>query len=231
MASSGLHREKHLLTLGILRVDERYANLPRPGPILQLFLTNLRNRPLRAANIKSMRESILSMYHSLISGSKSFPVIPFKGYLSSVQMVTPFVQTEQEQRENDTPSPLTDAPAGVMVPAADSSSSPPTMMTPVLPERTAMAALKADRRNCVRNMDLDGSTFTRVISTVYRSDSTERANRWRVTDYSTDGHVLMSALCQFTKNSAQCAKTSAQRKRKVTEEESSLSAPKKRLRL
>ncbi|XP_067444968.1 uncharacterized protein [Thunnus thynnus] len=231
MASSGLHREKHLLTLGILRVDARYANLPRPEPILQLFLTNLRNRPLNTANINSMRESILSMYHSLITGSKTFPVIPFKGCLRSVQTVTPFLRTEQEQRENTTPSPLTDAPAGVMVPAAGSSSSPPTMITPVLPERTAFAALKADRRNCVRSMEFDGSTFTRVISTVYCSESTEMANRWRVTDYSTDGHVLMSALCQFTKNSAQCARTSTRTKRKVTEEESSLSAPKKRLRL
>ncbi|CAK6963930.1 uncharacterized protein LOC121896739, partial [Scomber scombrus] len=157
-----------------------------------MFMTNLRNRPLSAANVDSMKDSILSMYHNLITGSKSFPVIPFKGSLRSLQTVK--LSGQIETKENTTPSPLLFMPAGVMVPPATSSFSPPTMKTPVLPERTAITALKADRRNCVCSMEFDGSNFVRVISTVYRSESTELTNRWRVTDYSTDGQVLMSVL-------------------------------------
>ncbi|XP_044042645.1 uncharacterized protein LOC122871514 [Siniperca chuatsi] len=233
MASAGLRREKYLLTLGIVRVlDERYVVLPRPGPVLQMILTNLRNRPLSSTNMDSMCKSILSLYHSLVTGSKDFPLISFKGFFRSLQTTTPFVRTKQSRRENTTPSPFTGAPAGMIVRTATSSSSPPNMLTPVLPEKTELGALKADRRNSVRNMEFDGSTVTRVISTVYRSESTELTNRWRVTDYGANGHVLMSVLCQFTKKSAQYAVTPRQEKRKDTEEECSSQSPsKKRLRL
>ena len=191
-------------------------------------MTNLRNRPLSTTNVDSMKDFILSMYHNLITGSKSFPVIPFKGSLRTVQMVKLPEQTEPKE---NTPSPVPLMPAGVMVPPATLSSSPPTMKTPVLPERTAIAVLKADRRNCVCSVEFDGRNFVRVISTVYRSESTELTNRWRVTDYSTDGQVLMSVLCQFSRDSAVCAKTSVQRKRKHRQEESSLPAPKRSLRV
>lgn len=60
------------------------------------------------------------------------------------------------------------------------------------------------------------TTFpTRVISTVYQTEDTEMTNRWRVTDYSADGRVLMSVLCRFLKTSAKGAKrkTTASRAR------------------
>lgn len=200
-----------------------------------MIVTNLRNRPLRSTNLKSMCKSVLSLYHSLVTGSRDFPLIPFKGFFRSLQMTTPFAHPKRSRRENTAPSPLTDAPAGVMVPTAGSTSSPPDILTPVLPEKTELGALKADSRNCVRNVDFDGSTVTRVISTVYSSESSELTNRWRVTDYAADGHILMSVLCHFVRKSAQFAKTPRQEKRKDAEEEgsgsSSQSPPKKRLRL
>ncbi|XP_071322631.1 uncharacterized protein [Trachinotus anak] len=235
MASSAFLREKHLLTIGILRLlDDRYADLPRPGRVLQLIVTNLRNRPLSSTDVESMRDSIMSLYHNLITGSKDFPVIPFKGSFRSRQTDTPFEHVEVERRENTMPSPLMEGPAGIMAPAAAFTSATSPILTPVLPERTEPGGLRADRRNCVRRVEFDDKTVTRVISPVYRSESTELTNRWRVSDYRADGHVLMSVLCKFTKESAQCAKTQRKRKRKGTEEVttgSSLSPPKKRLRV
>lgn len=88
----------------------------------------------------------MSLYHNLITGSKDFPLIQFKGSPRSRQTVTPFVNVEQ--RENTTPFPLIEGPSGMMVPTAGSRSSPPAILIPVLPERTELRALKADRRNC-----------------------------------------------------------------------------------
>lgn len=212
------------------------GRLVRPTQILQIISTNLRNRPLSRSNIDSIYESIPSLYHSLVTGSKDFPLIPVKGLYSSRLMFTPFPHSRQSQRENTPPSPLTEEPVGLMVPTAGSSSPPPNILTTVLPEKTEIEALKADRRNCVRSLEFDGSTVTRVISTVYRTESAELTNCWRVTDYTADGHLLMSVLCRFTKVSTKCAKTPKQGKRKDTEEESSsssssLSPPKKRLRV
>ncbi|XP_018518231.1 uncharacterized protein LOC108891411 [Lates calcarifer] len=241
MPSTGFHREKHLLTLGIVRVlDDRYADLLRHNQVVQLIVTNLRNRPLSRSTINSMSKSIASLYHSLVTGSKDFPSVPLEGFLRPRLMATPFAKAGQRQGENATPSPLTEAPAGMMVPAAGSCSS--HILFPPLPEKAELAALRADRRNCVRTVESDSSSVTRVISTVFRTDSTELTNRWRVTDYSSDGHTLMSVLCQFTEKSAQCAMTQSKRKREettstsntsttTTTSSSSFSPPKKRLRV
>ncbi|KAM7370201.1 hypothetical protein PAMP_011472 [Pampus punctatissimus] len=226
MASAGSSREKHLLTACILGLEGGHDDLPLPSRILQMFVTNLRNRPLSSANIESIRESILSLYHNLITGSKEFPVIPYTGFFRSYELSTPFPPIEQERRENSAPSPLTEGPSGVMVPTARFGSSPQTVLTPVLPERADLAVLKGDRRNCVCNLELDGRAVTRVISPVYCSESTELVNRWRLTDYTADGHTLMSVFCRFTKDSTNCSKTLSKRvKRKAAEEESSSCTP------
>lgn len=229
-----LNQSSHVILTNVTHVSLSLtflsAALPRPGRVLQLILTNLRNRPLSGANVDSMRESILSLYHNLITGSKDFPLIPFKGSFRSRQTTTPFVEVEPQQRENTTLAPLLEAPSGIMVPTASSRSAP--ILTPVLPEKTELGALKGDRRNCVRHVEVGGRTVTRVISPVYRSESTELTNRWRVSDYEADGQVLMSVLCRFVKESTQCAQT-LRKKRKDAEEDSSssLSPSKKRLRV
>ncbi|XP_034410437.1 uncharacterized protein LOC117745925 [Cyclopterus lumpus] len=221
-------REKYMLTIIIDRVlDDRYVNLPRSDLILQLLFTNLRNRPLSTDNIDSMRDSILSLYHNLITGCKEYPIIPFKGLFNPRLLIKAF--GKQEQRENATPCPLMEAPPGLMVPPADSSFPPPPVMTPPLPEQAELEALKADRRNVVRRMQVDGRTVTRVISPMYRSYSTELKNRWRVSDYREDGQVLMSALCRFPKGSLLCAPT--QRRGSKRKDSSSPSPPVKRLRV
>ncbi|XP_056260320.1 uncharacterized protein LOC130186961 isoform X2 [Seriola aureovittata] len=194
------------------------ADLPRPGRILQLIVTNLRNRPLSSTNIESMRDFILSLYHNLITSSKDFPVIPFKGTFRSRQLATPFDEVAQERVENTTPSPPVEGPSGLMAPPAASRSVTSPILTPVLPEKTDPGRLKADRRNYVRRIEFDDKTVTRVISPVYRSESTELTNRWRVSDYSADGQVLMSVLCKFAKESTWCARTQMKKKRKDTEE-------------
>ncbi|GLD47579.1 uncharacterized protein AKAME5_002719400 [Lates japonicus] len=163
------------------------ADLLRHNQVVQLIVTNLRNRPLSRSTINSMSKSIVGLYHSLVTGSKDFPSLPLFTYC--------FTSCE------------------------------------------ARLQLRVDRRNCVCTVESDGSSVTRVISTVFRTDSTELTNRWRVTDYSSDGHTLMSVLCQFTEKSAQCAMTQSKREREETTStststtSSSFSPPKKRLRV
>ncbi|KAL3307450.1 hypothetical protein Ciccas_014034, partial [Cichlidogyrus casuarinus] len=132
------------------------------------------------------------------------------------------------QRENTTPSPSTDSPAGMMVlPAGSRLHS--QILTPVLPEKVAIYVLKAARRNCVHSLDVNSLIVTRVISAVYHTKDTEMTNSWRITDSSSEGRVIMSVLCQFLKRFAQSMK------RKATKEESSSSRsptpPKKHFRL
>ncbi|KAK2900036.1 hypothetical protein Q8A73_013165 [Channa argus] len=229
-------REKHRMIFAIDRVlDDTYAALPTPvNQTVQMVLINLRNRPLSKANITSMSDSVLSLYHSLITGNKDFPVISCERAFNSSVITTPFPNTQQSQRENTRPSPLTLAPAGVVVPTGGSSSSPPTIWTPVHPEKAELRALKADRRNCVRNMEFCGSSFTRVISAVFRSDNSELDNYWRVTDYSADGHILMSVLCRFNKKTAQFAATQREGVRRgdrKEEDSSNMPPPRMHLRL
>ncbi|KAL3976199.1 ATP-dependent RNA helicase DDX59 [Sarotherodon galilaeus] len=219
MTSANLDREMHLLSLFIERVkDQRYAELVSPTISRQMVVINLRNRQLTNSHLDSMSHLVLTLYHNLVTGSKDFPHILFKGLFHRDQVTTPFVHVRLSQRENTTPSPPTDSPAGMMLPPAGSSSHP-RFLTPVLPEKAALAVLKADRRNCVRTLTVDGLPVTRVISTVYRTVDTEMTNRWRVTDYSADGRVLMSVLCRFLKTSAKGAK------RKAPEEENSIRSP------
>ncbi len=193
------------------------------------MVTNLRNRPLSSTSVDSLRECVLSLYHNLITGSKDFPPIEFRGSFRTRLTATPFPQVEQERRENATSSLLL-GPSGRLEP---SSSTARPMLTPVLPERAELEALKADRRNCVRRVEVDGRTVTRVISPVYSTESTVLTNLWRLSDYRADGQVLMSVLCRFTKESAQCARTRQRQKRKHTETSSSCSRPppEKRMRV
>lgn len=120
--------------------------LPRPR-VLQLIVTNMRNRSLSSTAMGSRRESFLSLYHNLTTGSNDFPLIHFKGTFHSCQMVKAIVDVEQEQRENTTPSPFVEGPSSLMLPTAGSRSTHRTILTPVLLERTELGALMADRRN------------------------------------------------------------------------------------
>nr|XP_046233407.1 uncharacterized protein LOC124052790 [Scatophagus argus] len=233
MASSVLRREKYLLYIGVDRVvDDRYDALPLPRQVLELEVTNLRNRPLSNASVNSLRESVLGLYHNLVTGSKDFPPIPFSGSFASSLRCTPFVRVAQAQKENTSPCPLMAAPSGLVPPLTQSISSDQIVLTPVLPEKADMEALKADRRNCVRPTQVDGKTVTRVISPVYHVDTIETPNCWRVSDYREDGQVLMSVFCQFTRDFAQYTKPRQQtRKRKNTDTESSSSRLSKRMRV
>ncbi|CAI5677724.1 unnamed protein product [Oreochromis niloticus] len=228
MSSSGVRREQYLLSIGVTRIlDERYAELVSSVSVRQMFVTNLRNRPLSPSHVDSMENLVLSLYHNLVTGTKAFPYIAFRGFFNKLQLRTPFTHVPESQRENNTPSPPTDSPAGLMVlPAGSHLRS--RLLTPLLPEKADLSVLKADRRNCVCTLHVDGRTITRVISTVYCTEEREMTNRWRVTDYTSDGRVIMSVLCQFLKRFTQGAK------RKPAEEESSSRSPpppRKRLRL
>lgn len=158
--------------------------------------------------------TIPSLYHNFITGSKDFPLIAVRGFLNSLLLDIPFKKTT----ENTKPSHLMLAPAGLMVPPPGSSLLP-NILTPVHPEKTEVGVLKADRRNVVRTMTFKGISFTRVISLVYSLENTELPNLWRVTDYTTDGKVLMSVLCRFTGRMGQRILTEAPGKRRNREEE------------
>jgi len=106
------------------------AALPLPDDVLQLEITNLRNR-----------DSVLSLYHNLITGSKDYPIIPYKGFFIAQLFFKAFAN--QEQRANSTPGPLMEAPSGLVVPPAGSSSAPAPVLTPALSEQAELGALKA----------------------------------------------------------------------------------------
>ncbi|KAM3614645.1 uncharacterized protein V6R79_017404 [Siganus canaliculatus] len=207
-------RERYILTVGNIRLLGDYdVALPWPGP--RLVVTNLRNRPLLATTVNSLRECLLSLHHNLVTGSRDFPLIPFEGYFLFWQKVRPFGCLKLETMENHTPSDLVMEPPGLVVPTTDPRSAGPTLLLPVHPERTEPVAL-LDHRNCVRSVVVDGRTLTRVISPVYRSDHSELANRWRVSDYTVEGRLVMSVLCQFTKR----AEEPERRRRKSRPEQS-----------
>lgn len=204
--------------------------LPPTAPVLQMGLINVRNRPLSKSNVESMSQTIPSLYHCLVTGSKDFPVIRHQAVFLSSLVATPFPKSEQKPKENTAPTRLTSAPAGLMVPAAGSRSSPANILMPPHPEKAELRVLRTDQRNCVRSMEFGGSTVTRVISTVYRPDLTELSNCWRVSDYDADGHVLMSVLCQFTKKCADGVPAPTEGKRKKPDDDGH-SPPRKRLRV
>lgn len=170
---------------------------------------NLRNRPLSSRHLDSMRQSILTLYHDFATGSKHFPVIDFIGYFSHAKLHAGF----RRRTENKKSTRYILAPTGSMVPPAGSSCTA-AFLTPVLPEWAELGAVKADGRNFVQTVKFKGLTFTRVISTVYSPDGSELLNRWRVTDYTLYGHVIMSALCYFTDEFGDKELTPIQRRRK-----------------
>ncbi|CAI5697133.1 unnamed protein product [Oreochromis niloticus] len=230
MATPGLQRQQYLLSLGINRIlDGRYADLVKPLSVRQMVVTNLRKRPLSPSHLDSMKDLVLSLYHHLVTGSKDFPHVAFRGHLDTDELETTFRPVLQSRRENTTPSPLTDSPDGMVV-LPPGSRLTSQILTPVLPDKANIFVLKADRRNCVRTLEVNGLTVNRVISAVYRTEDcdTEMTNIWRVTDYSSEGNVIMSVLCRFPRKFAQRAK------RKATEEKSSSRSPappRKRFRL
>lgn len=163
------------------------------------MVTNLRNRPVSSTSVESIRNSFLSLYHNLITGSRDFPLIQYKGTYGFTRTVMPFLDVEQDLRENTCPSPLMEGPSGLIILTEESRSAHRTILTPVLPERTELGVLMADHRNCIPKVELDGKTMTRVISPVFRSESSQLTNRWRVSDFRADGQTLMSVLWQTTK--------------------------------
>ncbi|XP_074477762.1 uncharacterized protein LOC141759545 isoform X1 [Sebastes fasciatus] len=228
-------REIYLLSASIRRLlDDRYASLIRPGQVLHLVVTNLRNRPLSRASVESMGESLVCMYHNLITGFNDFPLVPHRGRLRVRRVATPFARRRQRHRENTRPSPPEEAPPGLIVLAPPPGHTLPTILTPGIPERADLGILMGDHRNHVRCVEVDGRTVTRVVSLVYRSDGTQLRNRWRVSDYGADGQVLMSTLCKFnTETQSPSPSPIPRQKRKVAEEGSSgrPSLPEKRLRV
>lgn len=233
MVPAGVRRETHLLTLGIRSLDVRFAALPLLAPVLQLKITNLRNRPLCSTAIDSIRETCLSLYHSFVTGSTHFPHVPYKGFFRTVTLFSPFQVDEdgykagRSQLENIRPSPVMDQPPGLMpspVPRAFQ-----TLLLPAHAERRSGLTLTPRCR--LRRVTLEDWTVTRVISPVYYADGTKLRNRWRVTDYHTDGHMLMSVVCRFINLSLPSVETP--KKRGLSEEDDSDSNPrqKKRLRL
>ncbi|XP_074478052.1 uncharacterized protein LOC141759678 [Sebastes fasciatus] len=228
-------REIYLLSASIRRLlDDRYASLIRPGQVLHLVVTNLRNRPLSRASVESMGESLVCMYHNLITGFNDFPLVPHRGRLRVRRVATPFARRRQRHRENTRPSPPEEAPPGLIVLAPPPGHTLPTILTPGIPERADLGILMGDHRNHVRCVEVDGRTVTRVVSLVYRSDGTQLRNRWRVSDYGADGQVLMSTLCKFnTETQSPSPSPIPRQKRKVAEGGSSgrPSLPEKRLRV
>ncbi|CAK6981093.1 uncharacterized protein LOC111847890 [Scomber scombrus] len=69
-----------------------------PSKVLQMIVTNLRNRPVSSTNslMESMRETVLSLYHNLITSSKKFPFIPYRGFFCCSVLSTAFKHIEQE---------------------------------------------------------------------------------------------------------------------------------------
>nr|XP_043868834.1 uncharacterized protein LOC122758634 [Solea senegalensis] len=183
MAPFWINREKHTLILGISEVlDDRYAaDLPVTRRILKLSVTNKMMGPLSRTSLLSLKDSILSLYHNLCTGSKEYPIIPYAGVSHTAQRSSFVIE---EDVESITLS---------------------TIFTPVIPRWLQQGWLRVERRNRVQHIVVDGKPVTRVISPVFLSDGSERRNCWRVSDYGANGHMIVSVLCKFTAKSANYA--------------------------
>ncbi|XP_047424473.1 uncharacterized protein LOC124995821 [Mugil cephalus] len=200
-----------------------FVDLIEPDTVLQMFVTNVRNRPLTVINIDSLTKSVLSLYHNLLTGRRDYPLIEARVGMGLMFESTLHETMKQPNWENaPPPGPLPPAP-GVPV---------RKIYTPAIPETADMEVLRGDRRNCVRTMEYrDESTYTRVISPVYRPQDTELTNRWRVTDYDSSGELVMSALCRFKRCSVRLANSKRRREEECSSTASSTSPPKKRARV
>lgn len=182
--------------------------------------------------VVSLSQTVMSLYHNLITGSTDFPLIHFDGPISVRQDFAPFVQVEN--REN-VRHPLMSRPPGLMVPRRGYTSR--TILTPTLPERVELRVL-GNSWSRVHTLMVDGGMIRRVISTVHDCDLSVIPNRWRVTDYTENGQCLMSVLCRFTNVFTWSTERPKKRSRSHEEEgededgeSSSQSQPKKRLRV
>ncbi|XP_058472609.1 uncharacterized protein LOC131445891 [Solea solea] len=183
MAPFWINLEKHTLILGISEVlDDRYAaDLPVTRRILKLSVTNKMMGPLSRTSLLSLKDSILSLYHNLCTGSKEYPIIPYAGVSHTAQRSSFVIE---EDVESITLSAI---------------------FTPVIPRWLQQGWLRVERRNRVQHLVVDGKPVTRVISPVFLSDGSERRNLWRVSDYGANGHMIVSVLCKFTAKSANYA--------------------------
>ncbi|CAJ1087201.1 uncharacterized protein LOC123981103 [Xyrichtys novacula] len=213
MALSASGREKFFLSIGIFRLPADYAFLPLPRRDLQLYVTNLRNRPLESVRVVSLGQTVMSLYHNLITGSRDFPVIPYRAPTRVWQVSAPF---EREEDKENSRHPSLAAPPGRMVPLAGYTHRT-ILMNQRLPERVELRTLE-DPWTGVHSLMVDGRMTKRVISTVFDSHQSVVTNRWRVTDYSENGQCLMSVLCRFTAKSTRCVERPKKRKRGHEEE-------------
>ncbi|CAJ1055166.1 uncharacterized protein LOC122973017 [Xyrichtys novacula] len=214
MALLASGREKFLLSICIIRLPDDYEFLPVPRGTLQMYVTNLRNRPVERVRVVSLKETVMSLYHNLITGSGDFPVIHFRGPTFFRQESAPF--RREEDKENSR-HPSQAAPPGMMVPLAGYTSRT-TLMNQPLPERVELRTL-GDPWTRVHSLMVDGRKTKRVISTVFDSHQSVVTNRWRITDYSENGQCLMSVLCRFTAASTRCVERPKKRKRGHEEED------------
>ena len=197
--------------------------------ILQVFTTNLRNRPLNSWDTKILCRTMCSLYYDLCTGSRVYPNINIKAVCRAALFRAPFGRTGMLENSD---SALLQESAGVMVPPPDSDPPPPTIQSAVHPERLDLYSLRVNTDNNISVVTLSDRRVTRVISAVYSSDGTVLVNRWKVSTYDEDGHCLMSVLCKFLGQAAVHARTPRGTKRRSPDDESSSQAPaRKRLRL
>lgn len=163
-------------------------------------------------HLDSMRRPIFSPYRDFGTGSKHFPLIHFIGYFWHGKLHAGF----RRHTENKKPPRYMLALPGLMV-LSPGSSHTPAFLTPVLPERVELGALKGDGRNCVHTGKFKGLTFIRVISTAYSPNGSELSNRWRVTNYTLHEHVIVLAFCYFMYEFGDKELTPIQRKKKVAD--------------
>ncbi|GLD70978.1 uncharacterized protein AKAME5_002229800 [Lates japonicus] len=142
---------------------------------------------------------------------------------------SPFTYKDEDV-ENARCCSLVEKPARVIMTRAGFRLPAGRLLSPPHPDKVSITVLKADRRNDVHSLEWDGVFFSRVVSSCY-SAAEEQVKGWlRVSDYTEDGHMILSVLCYFPIVEVEReGREEPQKKRK--REESADGSKQKRLRL
>ncbi|XP_023147655.1 uncharacterized protein LOC111582988 [Amphiprion ocellaris] len=181
-------REKYYLNVEFELEPEQTAAGRRH---MKMHIINMRNRILTVKNLESLLTFVPSLLHRLTGEPDLSVVTEANGWARS-----PFFY-EDEDMENARYCPLLEKPAQVMMTPAGFRPAAGRLLSPVHPDKTHIAVLKADRRNDILCLQQDDVSIYRVVSSVY-SAAEEQVKGWfRLSDYTEDGQMTMSVMCYF----------------------------------
>ncbi|XP_018540416.1 uncharacterized protein LOC108888763 [Lates calcarifer] len=161
---------------------------------VRLYIINFRNRCLTLENLDTL-SAFMPALQCRLTGQPDLP-LPLIANVRTNCLRSPFTYKDEDV-ENATCCSLVEKPAQVMMTPAGFRLPAGRLLSPPHPDKVSITVLKADWRNVVRSLEWGGVFFSRVVSSCY-SAAEEQVKGWfRVSDYTEDGHMILSVLCYF----------------------------------